>query len=288
MLRTISPTEPTHWVLIAGALVAAAAAWLRADVQGGSAHVNAAMVAAAAVFAAWALARELAPDRQAPAWLALLAAVVFVSVHRHLTVDLAGSFCVVLGARMALGSTGLRPGLGDIVAIGAIAGWSADHQPGLVAVGALVIGAAVPAFAGSAQASLQQVRDRLVALATALAGIVVATIVAVSNWPLPAGIEPPRYVELVALSLAGGVSAVVWCRQPEAEPDHVSRLARSRAAACAMSRSRLRFARLLTTAVLAVAFLLVGPPAVSALAPASARARWRRRGRRRVPGSVGD
>ncbi|MBC7644201.1 MAG: hypothetical protein H7123_03675 [Thermoleophilia bacterium] len=268
MMRSLSPTEPTHWVLLAGALVAALVAWLRADAHGLSAHASAAMIGAATVFAAWALARELAPDRQSPAWLALVVTIGFVAVHRHLSIDLAGAFCVVIGARMAVGSTGLRPGLLDAAAIGAIVGLGADHQPGLIAAGMLVIGAAVPAFVAAPFDSAARSSDRLTALLTAAVGVIVTAAVAISNWPLPAGIEPPRYVALVALTLGTGIVAVIWCRQPETEPDHVSRLARSRAGTCTISRARLRQTRLLTTITLAAALAFAGPPAVSALAPA--------------------
>ena len=295
IVREVTPANPNQRVRFAGALLAAIAAWLRLDRSGGSAHLGAAISGAVVVFAAWALARELDPDRQSPAVIATLVGVGFVAVHRHLHFDVAGSFCIVLLARVALASPGLRPGLADAVGLAALAGLAADHQPGAVAAAGLCAACLVVTVRPLARDTPGFVlggRDRIAASLTVVATTLVTAVVAMSHWPLPRGIEPPRYVEVVAVGLVGGILATIWCAPPRTEPDHVSHLARARAKGPAavgdavtvagsagsdsatatvtvtLSQARLRATRALTTLTLASAFIVAGPPAVAALAPA--------------------
>jgi hypothetical protein len=89
-----------------------------------------AFLAGMATFLAWALARELDPDRP---WTAGVAGILAASVIGAGPPSLWATAAVMLAARLVSRTTGLAPRRGDLIAMAILAALAGSSDPGLVA-----------------------------------------------------------------------------------------------------------------------------------------------------------
>lgn len=171
LARPIDPAYLTNrTLLIVLPLVALLSAGLASLHDAGSGPVSAALSGTLAAFAAWALTRELAPDYNDAAFVALaLAWIAYVTIGVRLVLLL---FVALLLARVVNRSTGLPLRPFDTLSILAFCAWAANstQQP-------LILLVAAAAFALDA-ALHDPLRHHYLAAAVCLAGFV---------WMLPGG-----------------------------------------------------------------------------------------------------
>jgi hypothetical protein len=128
--RPLDLRYPSNRFAAAAALLtgAAWAGWELAARGGVGASAGRGAVAGAAVFLAWALGRELDPDR---AWTAGLAAVVTAGLAGVWRPSLLVLGAGLLAARVSARSTGRAPGPVDLAAVVGLAWWVSVSGPGL-------------------------------------------------------------------------------------------------------------------------------------------------------------
>jgi hypothetical protein len=203
-------------------------------------------------FLAWAIARELDPDRTRAARDAVLAYLPAMVLG---TPALAGVVALLLAARITVRSTGRVPTVVDLVVLVGVAGVAATSAPGFVAAAAL-------AWAvwddGRLPAPAPQPRTQLAAVAVAAAALVGSVLTGsfLTGW------RAPRALELVWIVVV--VVAVVVRPRPTAvravgDDGHTP-----------LDAARVVRARWLVVGTLAAALLWAGGDAVPALAPAAA------------------
>jgi len=209
------------------------------------------VLAGGAAFLAWAIGREVDPDRASTAAIAAPLAAAAVAVGRP---SLWSAAAVLLAARVAVRSTGVAPKPVDLamvaVVVAAAASSAVGVPAGLLAGGILVADRALarPAPVFVAAAGL------VVVLAAVAIGAVRGTLA-----PDPAGFE---LGEAVVAGLAGiGCLAVFGPARPRSLGDLTAE---------PLVGSRLRAARIVTAAALVGAAAWAGGPGVVALAPAGA------------------
>ncbi len=136
LARMVDPTVPGNRNAIIGgvlALVGYIVVALLGETSSEDAFIDGGLFALG-VFLAWALAREIDPDRQHSGTLAMVGAALSMAVMGIPSLlALAG---VMLGARILLGSTGLSLTYGDALSLAGVAGLAAFFtQAWLVGVG---------------------------------------------------------------------------------------------------------------------------------------------------------
>lgn len=202
-------------------------------------------------FLAWAIARELDPDRPLSARNAVLAYLPALVLG---VPALAAAAALLFAARVTLRSSGAAPTVVDLVVLVVLAGVAATSGSGFVAGLAL----AWAVFEdGRLPTPAPQPRTQLAAAAVAAAALTVSVVTGsfVTPWRAP-GLPEVVWIALVVL-------AVVVRPRPldVSSPDDRRG---------PMSATRLVRARRIVLAALALALLWAGADAVPALAPAAA------------------
>ena len=233
---------------IGAGLIAAAAAL--ANRRGSTEVLGDGVLAGGAAFVAWALARELDPDRPVGAGVAAVIAPVVLFAGPP---DLLVCGLLVLAARIFAGSTGRVLGLVDLGVIGV---WAVPVVFRDAGVPIALIAAIAPAV--SAWWHRSAARLLFAASGVILAGVVALAVLFADGgpWPQPTGVA--RGV-LVA-GLAAGVVSSWALPRPRSSTD-------SRRGGI-ISTQRVRLARLGTLGAGVGAMLWAGEPGVLALGPA--------------------
>lgn len=199
--RIVSFAYPTHRVLIGLCALAGIAGWLVAGAGAGA--------TAATVFLAWALSREIDPDRPGLSLVAAAGAGGLVVATG--ATSLAGLGMAMLAARIVARSTGASPLLTDIGAVGVAAGivsrtplgWST----GLGVAAAIALDTMLERPAPRPHAWL------------ALAVGVAVTLAAVLSGALPQAWTPPEAVTLAAVAAVVALAVTAGRRPPMSEDD---------------------------------------------------------------------
>lgn len=243
LVRSVDPRLPLHrWVL---AVSAGAGAVASATRDGGVASWAS---AAAAAFLAWALARELDPDRPRTAVLVCLVAGLVGAVAPGSSPG--ALFLLLLATRIIAGTTGLAPTAWDLAVCLVAAGALATTPSGWISGMALAFGIARDASLPDPAPP----RQLAWAAGTALVVSVVAgSVGGIGSW------MPPTTLQwfLVAAGLAG--SAVI------AQPEHPT--SRTDHTDAPLDPQRLQWARFTAVAAAALITLVGGGPGVTAVAP---------------------
>jgi hypothetical protein len=259
--RSIDPRLGTHRVALAGATAGGAlgGAWHRWHLdQGWTSSAWSGLWIGVAVFLAWACGRELDPDREWPAQLAL---PVGAGLALTGSVRVAACLLVLLALRLAAGTIGTPLRAADVAWLPLLAGWaSTQSRGGLVASLAAALGLAWALHVGHVARG-----SRRVAHATLVLLPVVAVACAVladrlePRWPNPHG----WHLALeVAVLLAAAVVAAVPPRPVRSRCDDGSR---------AIATAHVRAGRVLCAALLVAALALGGVAQLASLtAPAAA------------------
>jgi hypothetical protein len=238
--RVIDPRNPSNLF----ALAVSGAAGAAGLVLGGS--LGAGISAGLATFLAWALGRELDPDRP---WTAGAAAVATGAVSLAIPAE-AGTLAVLLvAARVTLRPTGLPPTVLDLVGLTVVAGFFARSPAGWSAGMAL-------AFALARDTTLPPPAERT-QLGFAAAAAVLVTAVATLTDALGGPWQAPDAYEatIAALGLIAGITL------PRETPR-----SRCDATPAIMSDERLQWARWTVLGALVLAGVVGGGPALGATA----------------------
>ena len=237
------------WVTFGAGLVGAAVAGLIGDAGLGAA-ARQGVSAGGAAFVAWAIARELDPDRPAGAVAAAVLAPFTVIAADP---DLLASGLMIVAARVVAGTTGRRLRLIDLVVLGI---WAA-------LIGIDGIGTPVGLMAGIAPAvsgwwNRASARVLFAASAATLAAVVaVAAAFALDRGPWT---EPAGFAR--GLLVAGLAAGLVGCWLVPAVRSAVDSRHRG-----IISTHRVRLARVATLSAAVGTVLWAGGPGVMALAP---------------------
>lgn len=240
--RAIDLNYPSNVFAVVGAVAASAAAFALSLDDGLVEGAAAGAVAGIAAFTAWAIGRELDPDHPSTGAVALVMAGVAALLERP---ALLAVFGVLLAARLAVGSTGVRPAPIDRVVLVATAA-ALGLQP--VAWPALVVLVVASAF---------RERSLPFAVLMALAGTVAAAAFAEApEWTTPVSGE----WAWLGAALVAGIVAVALASAPKSTDD----LGRA-----PLALASLRVSRGLAVVAVAGTAALVGGVAAGALAPVS-------------------
>lgn len=244
--RPIDPRVASNRYAVIAAALAAVAAGAVAAIGGGD-PLGWAVRGGLAAFLAWAVGRELDPDRPRAAALAAPLGLAALAAGKP---SLFAVAAVLLAVRIGVRTTGLWPSRVDLVAmaaLAALAGWQLHGVwAGIGLAGMLALDTRLPrpapprSLAGGAAAAVA-------ALAAAAVGDGFA-----GGWALPDVAE--------SLVLGGGALAVLALRShpPESTGDYTG---------VTLDAVRLRAGRLVAVAVLAATALAGGGAGVAALAP---------------------
>jgi hypothetical protein len=252
--RPIDPSYPSNLYAVAAMFAAGAAGSVVAFVAGSGVpeSLGWGVLTGGAAFLAWAIGREIDPDRTSTAAVAAPLAAAAVAAGRP---SLWSAAAALLAARVLVRSTGVPPKPADlatvtVVAAGA-AGTSAAGLPvGLIAAAGLVLDRILP----------RPAPRRVVAGGAIAAG---AAIAAAAAWGMPAP-DPVAFSagELVVASLAGlGCLAVLAPSRPRSAGDYTGE---------PLLGVRLLAARSATAAAVIGAAAWAGGPGAVAMAPAGA------------------
>jgi hypothetical protein len=192
------------------------------------------------VFLAWAISRELDPDHNASAYVAMLLA--FVSVLFVTASPLFG-FGVLIGTRLATGTVGLRVGRRDlpfVVGFGALLGSGVNS---LAAVAALVIGILV----------IDRYSRR--SLATAVVTVVAAAAVFAIRSPAIVWGTPGAWDLALGLGVRVSLGLSIPARQPATLTDVRGR---------EILAKRVTISRFLVAGCIAAAFVITGASGLQA------------------------
>ncbi len=194
--RNIDPHYPSNlFVLVVSPLAGLAwMIWKLASEGDWSVAVGRALVAGMATFLAWAIARELDPDRP---WTAGVAAVLAAVVIGAGVPSLLVSGAILMTVRVVTRSTGVAPRVTDLVVVGAFGVVVGASDPGLSAAvllgAALVIDRILPGGAAAASVPIGLVGT---------AGAVAAAAVWGTLAPAPGLPNGPEWV-IAVVALAG-------------------------------------------------------------------------------------
>lgn len=247
--RPIDPSVASnrYAVLAAAAGAAVAGGVALAAGSGGGAAMGWAVRGGLAVFLAWAVARELDPDRTLSAALAAPLGLVALAAGAP---SLLAVTAVLLAARIAVRTTGLWPSRLDLVAmavLAGLAGWQLHGVwAGLALAGVLALDTRLPR-----PAPARSLAGAVVAAGAAL-GAAIAGDGFAGGWVLP---DVPE-----AFVLGGGALAVLALRHqpPVSTGDYTG---------VPLDGIRLRAGRLIVVAALAATALAGGGAGVATLSP---------------------
>jgi len=158
LVRPLDPSVPTNRAVMAlmpvGALAAGLRAWWMpaAGVPAALWIGWSALLGAAIVIGGWALGRELAPDRQPAAFVALAATLAAWALMP--AASILALFTTLMLARMVARTVGVTPGLLDAVVVTGLIVWTVHTtgSPGVGVVGAVAFALDARLPGGSARA----------------------------------------------------------------------------------------------------------------------------------------
>lgn len=242
-----------RFAVFAFAIVTVTATFLVAELQdvGLGTSVVGGLRYGVGAFLAWAIGRELDPDRTATARLAVLAYLVVAWLG---VPDLAAVAAVLLAARVVVRTTGRPPTRVDLVVLVLVAGLAATSTAGFVAA----LGLAWAVHVDRRLSDPAPDREFEVAAATTAAVAIAVTMVAgafTAEW------EVPSWLTAIVLVATGVAAASLRAATVSSVAD------RTRAP---LDIDRLTHARRLVLVVLLAAVVWSGSSAVAALAPAFA------------------
>jgi hypothetical protein len=215
----------------------------------GASNVDAGLDAArlgAGIFLAWAIARELDPDRPASATVATLIAAAFLLSGAP---DLSALVALLASMRVALRSTGKPPTVLDPIFLAILAVLCSTRTTGVPAAASLAIALALDSHLPEPAGARRGVWGIVVALAAGAGAVHFGTLTA--SW------KPPGGVELAGLVIVGVALLALRVPRPTSADDRRKPL----------SLRRLVAATALAVTTGAAAVLLVGGPAFPALSP---------------------
>jgi hypothetical protein len=249
--RPIDPSYPSNVFVVAAAFAAGAVGSVVAF-AGGSGILDSlgwGVAAGGAAFVAWAVGREVDPDRTLVAGAAAPVAAAFVAVGRP---SLVASGAVMLAARVAARTTGWPVGPVDLVVLAGLAGWSTAVPAGVPA--GIVLGAVLvtePARSGATPPHVPA------AGAAILAGVVAAAAWRGTLVPDPSAIGGWQWVVLAVCAV--GVLAALRPARTTTTADNTGE---------PLDPARLTVARVVTAMAVGGALVWAGGPGLVALAPA--------------------
>ena len=239
--RVVDPRYPSNRLAIAGAaataMIVGVAGLVGIDVASGP------FTAAVGVFLAWAIARELDPDRPASAAIAIPLSVVLFLVLGP--ASLLVSTGVLLGTRIAAGTVGtsLRPlDIGGIIVISGLLG---TNLIGATGVTAMVVGGLVGE------------RHRSRAIVIALAAAAAFTVVGIVSDIERTGAAPSTTASIVLVATVISVLVVIPAPPPTSSADRHTGI---------LLRWRVTVARGVAGLAVVAGFVLVGGTGIAALA----------------------
>ena len=197
-----------------------------------------------ATFLAWALARELDPDRP---WTAGVAGLLAAAVVGAGPPSLWMTAAVMLGARMVSRTTGLAPRRGDLIAMTILAALTGGSDPGLIA--GLALGLVLVAdrwLPGGARPIA--LPFGLVAIATAAGAAAIWGVLA----PMPGSPAGPEWVIVAAAAV--GLASLGRPRSCSAPCDYRDQRVDAR---------RVRLARWMAVATATLTFVWLGGPGLT-------------------------
>ncbi|MDX1690344.1 MAG: hypothetical protein R3290_04905 [Acidimicrobiia bacterium] len=249
--RPIDPRVPSNLFVIAATLAGGAAGFFPALGDGFGDAVWAGVLTGGAGFVAWAVGRELDPDRPATAGVAAVVAIALAFVGDP---GLALSGAAILATRILVRTTGVFPTVVDLVVVAGFAAYVATRSAGLPV--AVVTGLALLAdgrLPGPSTNRVTVAGDLIVVAA------IVAALIAGTAVPDPAGVAGWEWL-LVGVAVVG---AVVVVRPPlvSATADWSDER---------LDGHRLRAGRVAALAMVAGAAVWGGAVGLAAVAPVSA------------------
>lgn len=235
----------SHWPnrlilgLTGAVLVAAFIAWQ----AGGSASL---LWAPLNTFAIWALGREIDPDHNWTALVAALAAGVWGLAGLEMT-NLFAVIALAVAARLVVNSTGRRPLISDLVALGLYA-TLISTSPDLWVAG---FGLAVAIYVDDRMSGKPTAAGSVTALLAALGSSGVASL----SSAFPQAIPEIRPLFVVAVGTIALIAVVREPTQPTSSVDSPMKTS--------IERPRLHATRSLVGVLLFVTALLIGPDAIA-------------------------
>jgi len=137
--RPLDPDSPSNRGVLVVSLAAGAATVGARLLLGADDPIRAGVASASAAFEAWAIGRELDPDELSTANSAMLIAIAARGLGRP---SLSATVPILLGTRLAVGTTGMRLQAIDTGTVAAAGGIAATRAAGLPALGVLAAGLA--------------------------------------------------------------------------------------------------------------------------------------------------
>lgn len=255
--RGLNPRLGAHRLLASMMVVAALACYLRGQSWGDS------IASAVAVLLAWAVVRELDPDRGWTAQVAAAAVGAFALLHTQQHVDLMATTAALFAVRVVLASTGRPLAPADIALVMGVAWFAADSRSGLAATIVMIAGMCLHVV------RTRRARDRptesVVMAAIVITGAAAAAAgTAAMSWPLAEGTVVFGWIPPAATTLIAGI-ALIALREPTRSACDSARGRFSTPPA--VGAWRVQAARACNAMVLTTAFAADGPGAISALAP---------------------
>ncbi|NNJ48659.1 MAG: hypothetical protein HKP18_12600 [Acidimicrobiia bacterium] len=203
---------------------------------------------AGAVFLAWAIGREIDPDDTGSAGIAT---VIVVPLTVLGSPALASAAALLIGARIAVRTTGISPHLIDGAVLTAAAAYLGARPESWPALGTLILAVATDRYAQTPGP------DRTLWFSAAMVIAAVATALWLAD---PPEWTRPTIAEWIVLGIAAvvGFLAIINIRPVQSRADYHDRT---------LSDSRLRFGRVLVLFTLVVGAVYLGGPVVPTLTP---------------------
>ena len=203
---------------------------------------------AAAVFLAWAVAREIDPDDALPAGIATVVVVPLMALGPP---SLTSAAALLIGARIAVRTTGISPHLIDGAVLTLGAAYLGAHPETWPALGTLILAVGTDRYAEPPGP------DRTLWFSAAMTLAAVATALAFADPPGWTQPTIPEWVLLGVTAIAGFLAAVNT-RPLVSQADYRDHT---------LSESRLRFGRVLILFTLVVGVVYLGGPIIPSLTP---------------------
>jgi len=255
--RGLDPRNGAHLLLAALTVLTSVSLFARSQSWGD------AITSAVAVFLAWAIGRELDPDRMWTAHAAAATMGLLALVYEGAHVDLMGNTVALLAARVVLASTGRPFTIWDVPLVAGAAWLASDSRAGLATTLVLIAGVGLH-LVRTARTQDRPVESTAVGAAVAVAAAGSAGAAAVLGWPLAGVADSPRWILLAGVTLGAAAVLVAVRELPRSACDSAHGRFSSPPP---LSAWRLSGARITAVLVIVAAFTAVGPGAFSALTP---------------------
>ncbi len=209
--RPIDPSYPSNRFVLVATLVAGGIGSIWEVVAAGSfglgAFFGAGIRAGGTVFIAWAIAREIDPDRQTAAVVAVPIALLALLAGPPWLATIAA---VMLAGRVAIRTTGVPPTRIDLLVLVGLAAYLGSAPWGII--GALCIGVAL--FADTLLPRPAHNLNRAAAIAAVLACVAVTMLI--GEWP---SWEQPSFGQWTLLGLGVLAAALLPVEEPRSRTD---------------------------------------------------------------------